>query len=296
MHCYFGLHLVRSYRGQSNSPNLQNVPVRDPVQGKVVRRAFIPRPGHALVEIDYSSAEVRVACTLSGDKKLTYDTIEGDMHRDMAAECYMLPPDAVYKQCCKNLWDGITRYDLTTSDGTNLHDHLVSKGIVARGACNPKKEAKPSTFEAHIKAVEDRFWNERFHVYHAKRRAWVEEYKRQGYIDIVTGFRCHGPMSKNQVMNYHIQGPAFHCLLWSLIELQAEIKRRRMRAKIVAQIHDSLVADVPLTEMDDYLALASDITTNRLRKAWSWISIPLEVEAEASAVNWYEKKEIKIPA
>lgn len=317
LHTFFGLHLVRSYRGQSDSPNLQNVPVRDPIQGKIIRQAFIPRPGHVLIETDYSSLEVMVACALSGDPTLTHDATEGDMHRDMAAECYILPPTAVpkpvrqntkggfvfaqfygdwYKQCTRNLWDGIERYDLKTSDGASLFDHLTAEGIVGMGACDPTKDPEPHTFEAHIKAVEDRFWNRRFKVYHATRKRWVEEYRRQGYIDIVTGFRCLGPMSKNQVMNYHIQGPAFHCLLWSLTRLVREIKRLRMKTKVVGQIHDSIIADVPVGEVDDYLSLVADITTRRLLKAWKWITVPFRVEAELAATNWYEKAPVEIPA
>ena len=317
LHTFFGLHLVRSFRGQSDSPNLQNIPIRDPVQGAIIRRAFIPRPGHAIIEVDFSSIEVMIACALSGDPKLTYDAVEGDMHRDMAGECYILPGNLVlkpvrqeakggfvfaefygdwYKQVTRNLWDAIQRAKLTRPDGVSLYTHLREQGILRMGECDPKKEPKPGTYEAHIKRVEDRFWNERFRVYNAKRKAWVEEYNRNGYIDIVTGFRCGGPMTRNQVMNYHIQGPAFHCLLWSLIRAQDEIKRLRMGAKIVGQIHDSVVADVPLPEVQDYLALVGDITTRQLRAAWDWITVPLRVEAEMSEVNWYEKTKVALPA
>lgn len=315
LHTFFGLHLVRSYRGQSDSPNLQNIPIRDPVMGKIIRRAFVPRPGHALIEVDYSSLEVMVACALSGDPKLTHDATEGDMHRDMAAECYLLEQAQVakpvrqnakggfvfaqfygdwYKQCAVNLWDGVERYDLKAADGRSLYDHLRDKGIAERGLCDPTIDPKAGTYEAHIRDVEDRFWNKRFRVYHACRRRWVEEYRRQGYIDIVTGFRCMGPMSKNQVMNYHIQGPAFHCLLWSLTRLVREIKRRRMGAKVVGQIHDSIISDVPISEVPEYLALVKDITTIQLRRAWPWITVPFEIEAEVTTTNWFEKKVVAI--
>jgi DNA polymerase-1 len=316
VHAFFGLHLVRSYRGQSNSPNLQNVPVRDPIQGSVIRKAFIPRGGHAIIEIDYSGIEVRVACALSGDPKLTHDTVGGDMHRDMAAECFKLKPAQVpkkvrqeakggfvfaqfygdwYKSNAKMLWSAVGRNGLTTDEGVGLYEHLASKGITECGECDPDSEPRPGTFEAHLKKVEDSFWNRRFKVYHAKRRAWVDEYKRQGYIDIATGFRCRGPMTRNQVMNYHIQGPAFHCLLWSLTRLNALIKRRKMGAKIIGQIHDSIIADVPIAEVPDYLALAKTVTTKQLLDRFKWITLPMEVEAEMATTNWYDKKEVKMP-
>jgi len=318
LHSFFGLHLVRSYRGQSDSPNVQNMPIRDPIQGKIIRQAFIPDDGCVIVEFDYSSLEVMVACALSGDPKLTYDAIEGDMHRDMAAECFMLDQSNVakgtrqctkggfvfaefygdwWKKVAKNLWDGIGRDHLITKENEiPLYDHLAGQGIHNLGECDPRQDPVRGTFEHHIKAVEDRFWNERFKVYHAKRKAWIEEYKRLGYMDIVTGFRCMGPMSKNQVMNYRIQGPAFHCLLWALIELIGAMKRKCMGTKIIGQIHDSVIANVPLEEVDDYLYLANDIATNKLRAAWDWITVPLEVEAEMATTNWYEKKEVEIPA
>lgn len=316
VHGFFGLHLVRSYRGQCDSPNLQNVPIRDPAIGKIIRRAFIPREDHAIIEIDYSSLEVMVACARSGDPKLTYDATEGDMHRDMAAECYMLDKEEVtkpvrqnakggfvfaefygdwYKQVTKNLWEGIARHGLTTADGTCLYEHLQQRGIRGMGDCDPRRDPVARSFEAHIRKVEDRFWNQRFKVYHAKRKAWVADYRRKGYIDLVTGFRCHGPMERNQVMNYHIQGPAFHCLLWSLIRLQKEIKRRHMQAKIIGQIHDSIIADVPRNEIDDYLVLAHDITTRQLREAWPWITVPFEIEAELAETCWYDKRHVEIP-
>jgi len=317
LHSFFGLHLVRSFRGQSDSPNLQNIPVRDPIQGKVIRQAFIPRDGHAIVEVDFSSLEVMVACALSGDPRLTYDATEGDMHRDMAAECYKLEPGQVtkgtrfnakggfvfsqfygdwFKACAKNLWDGIRRDKLTTKNGQCLYDHLAVQGITQRGACDPdERHAQPGTFEAHIQAVENRFWNERFKVYKAWREAQVVQYKRLGYVDLVTGFRCHGPMSKNQVMNYPIQGPAFHCLLWSMIRLRHEIQRQRMGVKLICQIHDSVVADVPLAVLDDYLYLVNDITTRQLQARWDWITVPFKVEAEVATTNWWEKKVVAIP-
>ena len=316
IHAFFGLHTTRSYRGSSDSPNLQNIPVRDPMVGPIIRRAFIPRPGHVLVEFDYGSLEVMIACALSGDPRLTYDATEGDMHRDMAAECYMLGVDGVtkptrqaakggfvfaefygdwYKQVTINLWDAIDRNGLRTPEGVGLRNYLASCGITDRGRCDPsQRDPTPGTFEAHIRAVEKRFWGERFHVYAAKRKAWVAEYERQGYIDLVTGFRCGGPMTRNQVMNYHIQGPSFHCLLWSLIQTVRELRRGRWRSMVVGTVHDSIIADVHEAELPDYLALVADITTRRLRAAWPWVTVPLTVEAEVGP-NWYDKKPVEIP-
>ena len=72
------------------------------------------------------------------------------------------------------------------------------------------------------------------------------------------------------------------------------MRKRKMRSRVVAQIHDSIIADVQRDEVDDYLELAADITTNRLRKAWPWITVPFTVEAELAEGSWRDKKEIKI--
>lgn len=315
VHGFFNLNTVRSFRGSADGPNLQNMPVRDPMQGKAIRQAFIPSPGHVLVEIDYSSVEVMVACALSGDPKLTYDATEGDMHRDMAAECFMLRTDQVakpvrqaakggfvfaefygdwYKQVARNLWDSIHRGSLVTADGVPLHDHMAAAGVQSLGACDTKAEPVPGTFEHHIKSVEDRFWNQRFLVYHKWRQQQVAAYQANGYIDLATGFRCFGPMTKNQIINYPIQGPSFHCLLWSLTRLVRALSKRKARTKVVCQIHDSIIADVHKDELPMYMDLARDIMTVQVRKHFKWLTVPLSIEAEASDVNWHSKQKLEL--
>lgn len=315
-HGFFNLNTVRSYRGSADSPNLQTMPIRDPLQSKIIRRAFVPDPGCMLVEIDYSSLEVMVACALSGDERLTFDAVEGDMHRDMGAECFMLTKDQVskqtrqatkggfvfaefygdwYKQVTKNLWESITRDRLSTADDKPLLDHLAAKGVTERGACNPKLDPVPGTFEAHIKKTEDRFWNERFLTYHKWRQAQVAKYQQTGQVHLATGFTCRGPMSKNQIINYPIQGPSFHCLLWSLTRLTKLLAKAKMKTKIVLQVHDSILANVAPGELEAYLTLARQVMTVDVAKRFPWLTVPLSIEAEGSDKNWHEKRKLELP-
>ena len=69
-----------------------------------------------------------------------------------------------------------------------------------------------------------------------------------------------------------------------------------MKTLVVGQIHDSIVADVPESELGDYLHLANDVMTRQLPRVWKWIITPLEIEAEVSPLNgcWADKKEVKI--
>jgi DNA polymerase I-like protein with 3'-5' exonuclease and polymerase domains len=135
-------------------------------------------------------------------------------------------------------------------------------------------------------------WEERFAGYTAWKKAWYNDYRRNGGFDTLTGFRIDGLLSRNQVLNYPIQGSAFHCLLWALNRVQRTIERRKMRTLLVGQIHDSMLADVPLEELQNYLDLTHDVITRQLPNAWDWIIVPIEAEAEVCmGGTWADKKQ-----
>jgi len=304
VHPCFSLNLVRSYRSSSDHPNFQNVPVRSKDISKLIRTCFIPRQGRLLVEIDYKALEVHISAVYHQDPVLIeYLTDpERDMHRDLAMECFLLDRDNVTKearfyakncfvfpqfygsywaQCAPNLWK-VTQ-DVKTSCGISLREHLQSKGIRTY-----------EQFERHIESVEHAFWGERFRVYAKWKRDWYEEYCHNGYFDMLTGFRVEGVYERNDVINYPIQGTAFHCLLWSLIQLLKWLRKNRMQTLIVGQIHDSILADVVPSELNDYLAAAKRIMTVDIKEHWKWLNVPLAVEAEASDKTWFDKQPIEI--
>lgn len=309
----FGLHTVRSFRSSSNGPNFQNIPIRDPEIKKAIRRAFIPRPGHIFGGIDYGSMEVRIAACYHKDpnmlKYLTDPTT--DMHRDVAMDCYLLENAGMvhkearqtakgaftfaqfygdyYKNCAKNLWAPVIKENnplMLADNQTKLIDYLHSKGI------NTYED-----FENHMQKVEDKFWNKRFPVYTKWKEDWKEAYDKKGYFDLYTGFRCSGFMKKNDVLNYQIQGSAFHCLLWSLIQLHKWLKESKMKTVIVGQIHDEAVLDMHESEIEVVLAKCKEIMTVDIVKHWPWIIAPLEVEADFCPpyASWYEKRGMLIP-
>lgn len=316
IHPSFNLHTTASYRSSCQDPNFQNIPTRDPTIAKLIRRAFIPRPGNVLLEVDYAAIEVRIGvCYHLDPTMLEYVKTGYDMHRDMAIECFKLKPDQVskplrhtakngfvfpsfygdyYLSITKGIWETINRVGTQTSDGVPIVEHLKSKGIKERGSCDPDSPPRAGTFESHIKQVEDRFWNERFPKY-KRWREWIwESYQRQGWIKLKTGFVASGVMRRNEVINIQVQGTAFHCLLWSLTRMQEWLNRHKLKTLIVGQIHDSMILDVPIAELPDILAKAREIMCEKIRKEWEWIVTPLDIEAEGSDVNWYEKKAIKI--
>lgn len=322
IHPNFNLNLVASYRSSSDNPNFQNFPSRNEEMAKLVRSAFIPRKNHHLVESDFKGIEVGVACCYTKDKNLIRDYTEGDMHRDMAMECYQLPMEEVGKQirycgknmfvfpefygdyyasCARHLWEAIERMSLKTVSGTPLYEHLASVGIEELGDCDPNESPREGSFEEHIRAVEDCFWNERYRTYNDWKRETWQEYQNRGWSQLYTGFvvtqsKESPVMNRKQVINYRIQGSAFHCLLWCLIEMDKWLKKNRMRSKIVSQIHDSLIGDVHKDELADYLWKINDLMTVQLAKVWKWINVPLGVEMEICALNgtWFDKKKVDL--
>jgi hypothetical protein len=227
-----------------------------------------------------------------------------DMHKDMASECYMLPKDKVtkeirycaknmfvfpafygsyYKQIAPHLWNAIGDMKLKLSDGTDLASHVAAR-IGDR-----------NDFMAHIQKVENAFWNDRFKVYTQWKKDFYSKYLERGYFDSLTGFRYKGEFKRNQVLNYAIQGTAFHCLLWSFIELTKEFIKNKWKSKVIGQIHDSIITEIHDSEFEAYKVLIKDIMTRRVVQAFPFINVPLEVEIEAAGVDesWHKKKAVK---
>lgn len=303
----FNLNTVQTYRSSSQNPNFQNQPTRDPAFKKTVRRAYIPRPDHLIVEVDGKGMEVcGAACYHKDPTMIAYITDKTkDMHRDMAMQCYMLSMDewngltrycaknkyvfpefygSYYGQVAKDLWDAIDQMNLTTRSGKPLKKHLAAMGI--------KNYAR---FEQHIKEVEDDFWSNRFGVYGEWKEKHYKAYVKNGYADCLTGFRFQGLMRRNQVINYPIQGASFHCLLKAFIEVNRISKAESWRSGLIGQIHDSMVLEVHKDEYNHVMATVRRVMCSWVPSQWEWIIVPLEVEIEASPLNgsWFLKKEVK---
>jgi DNA polymerase-1 len=315
VHCFFNLHTAVTYRSSSDSFNFQNIPVRDEVLARLLRRAFIARPGRQIVELDLKGAEVRVAACYHKDPRMIDYILDPtkDMHRDMAMECFLLRQEQVTKKtrycgknmfvfpqfygdwyidCARHLWDAIMQMHLTTAEGTPLLDHLRSKGIQELGSLDPDQGPEPGTFAHHIKQVERNFWEKRFPIYNQWKRRWYEAYRKQGWFKTLTGFICQGYMKRNEVINYPVQGSAFHCLLWTVIQLvRKELRKRKMKTLVVGQIHDSIVSDVVPSELDEYLIICRQLIQKEIQEAWKWLIVPLDMEAEVAPVgsSWADK-------
>ena len=309
LHVGNSLNTARTYRSSSE---FHNFPSRESEFAETVRTGFIPREGGHIVECDFSAHEFRIAaCFWKDPAMLEYATDPSkDIHRDQAADVYMAPTGWITKELRyygknKNvfptlygswygsmapaLWEG---RHLKFTNGIKVGDHLRSKGIKKLGECEYDQEPKKGTYEKHVQECEQRFMK-RFPIFAKGKDDFYWDYRQNCTFQMMTGFVVRGVHARNKIMNYPVQGPAFHCLLWCLIRLQKELRKRKMRTLLVMQIHDCLIADVPEDELQEYLHLVKTIVTVDLRKSWDWIIIPLEIEAEVSPLNgnWFQKAE-----
>jgi DNA polymerase I-like protein with 3'-5' exonuclease and polymerase domains len=314
-HVFFNLHTVKTYRGSADSFSYQNLPIRDPEMGAIVRKAFIPSPGYVLVEIDYGGLEFCMAGAITNDKHIRrYLKTGGDPHRDLASLIFMCKPEQVtkkmrycaknmfvfpllygsfYRSCAPILWSAIETLDLKIGD-QGLMEHVNDHGVHELGRLS--KTTDPGTFEHHLKECEKEYTQVRFKQCFNEQRKAYEHYQKTGLVEFVTGFTASGILSRNDVYNWRIQGPAFHCLLWSLIQLNRWLVKSKMRSKIVGNIHDSIVAEVHVDELEDYLTYAQYIMTDELRQRWKWVNVPLSIEAEVTPENgsWHDKEVYEI--
>lgn len=308
---FFNLHLARTYRSSSNDPNFQNLPIRDGEIAELIRTAFIPREDRHLLELDFKGIEVQTAFFYHRDPVMESFLTDKkkDMHSMAAMKCYLLAADewnkktrhagknkfvfpefygSYWDQVGDDLWKSIALEKLKlgkNNDGISIYEHLKNKGIY-----------NIEEFKDHIRKVEDWFWNDQFTVYNQWKKDWLELYHSRGYFDSLTGFRYQGILKKNEVINYAVQGAAFHMLLRTLINLQKWLEKHNMKTLIVGQIHDSLVLDIVPAEMDDVLHEALCIINQDLPKYYPFIDVPMTIEAELAPLNapWLAKKEISL--
>jgi uracil-DNA glycosylase family 4 len=292
---FFNLNTVKTFRGSANAPNFQNIPKHNEAIKKIVRSLIIPRPGNRIIEYDYKGVEVSVgACYHKDRNMINYILDEStDMHRDTCMDIFFRGLDDFTKQerqIAKNSFVFPSFYGSSTyaPDGEignitqNLWDdapettmlHLKDNGI---------KNIRD--FQSHVEDIEKKFWEERFPEYDEWKNQTYKQYKKDGYVDLYTGFRCYGPMKKTQVCNYPIQGSAFHCLLWNLIQVEEAIKNISGRSMVIGQIHDAIVVDCHPEDEPEVDRLIKLWGTEKIREHWDWIMVPLKIEKERGAVD-----------
>jgi len=291
IHPFYQLYTTDTFRSSSSSPNFQNIPKRDKEVKKIIRKVIVPRESNRLIEYDYKQLEVCISACYNKDPVLIdYIISEGaDMHRDQAELLFLKEDiDSVERFVAKNDFVFAEFYgDYYVKIAPSLWEDMpdyTKASLKEKGICDF------FDFIEHVRQVEYSLW-EKFSVYANWKKDFYNKYLKRGFVNSYTGFKYQGYMTKNELCNYPIQGSAFHCLLWTLIRVSKELKKRKIkRSKIIGQIHDALVMDVHPEEEDEIDSIVFEYGTKKIREYWDWIMVPLKIEKERSEVNgnWSE--------
>jgi len=267
MHPSFSLHTVETFRSSSHDPNFQNLPKRSE-EHQEFRKLIIPHLGQKFIEADAAASEVRVIAMITQDPVLVKQVQEGfDPHSYWASRMYDVAVDKVTKEM---------RFMGKNKLVFPLYYGSYYKTIAADFKLP----------EQHVQRVEQEFWSMYKNV-----KKWQEEsiafYYRNGYIEMPLGFRRHGPLSKNQVLNSSIQGASFHLLLEAFYRADCDMLAKGMRSGLCAEVHDSILCDTAEEETEDAVVILYQRMTE---KQFDWQhSVPRGVDL-AIGPNWGEMK------
>lgn len=257
-------------RLSSNDPNLQNIPVRT-AEGRRIREAFIAPPEHVIVSADYSQIELRIMAHFSGDESLLRAFAEGrDIHRATAAEvfgCSLDEVDAEHRRYAKvinfGLIYGMSAFGLAQNLG------------IERATAQTYIDSYFSRYPGVAKYMED-----------TRRLA-----REQGYVETVFGRRLwlpeirggNGPRragAERAAINAPMQGTAADLIKLAMIAVQDWLDREGLSSKLIMQVHDELVLEVPLTELERVKQ-----QLHVLMRGVAQLKVPLEVGVGAGP-NW----------
>ncbi|MBV8690019.1 MAG: DNA polymerase I, partial [Actinobacteria bacterium] len=274
IHATFQQTVARTGRLSSDRPNLHNIPIRTE-EGRQFRRAFIPADGWELLVADYNQIELRVIAHLAEDPGLIDAFTSGaDIHNATASRIFEVEPTAVTvaqrskaKMVSYGLAYGMEAYGL--SQRLNIP---VEEAAVILGAY----------FDAfpNVRAYMDRT---------------VEEARQRGYTETLFGRRRQIPelasgnfrirqAGERQAMNAGIQGLAADIFKVALVRLDQDIEAQGLASRLILQVHDEVILEVPPDEKD----AAADIVVGAMRNACE-LCVPLEVNLSWGS-NWAETK------
>ena len=274
IHATFNQTVARTGRLSSDQPNLHNIPVRTE-EGRQFRRAFIPAEGHELLVADYNQIELRVIAHLAEDPGLIGAFTAGeDIHTTTAARVFGDPIDAVtseHRAKAKMVSYGLA-YGM---EAYGLAQRLSIPVSEAADILDAYFAAFPN-----VKAYMERTVNE------ARQRGYTETLmgRRRPIPELSSGnFRIR-QAGERQAMNAGIQGLAADIFKVALVELDRALEERRARSRLILQVHDEVILEVPPEEKDDMAALVRTVMGGACE-----LQVPLEVNL-AFGDSWANAK------
>jgi len=257
----------------SANPNLQNIPTRTEL-GRRVRNGFIAEPGHLLLAVDYSQIELRIVAHMAQDQAMLEAFKKGqDIHATTAAAIYDMPLEQVTKKERRHakainfgLIYGMSPFGLTRSTDLTLAEA-----------------------ENFVKAYFERFPGIKTWLDHTRKIA-----AEQGYVETMIGRRRYFPNLKSgtnymvkqreerEAINAPIQGTAADIMKLAMADLPNALSKAGLKAKMLLQVHDELILEVPIEELAETASLVMQVMENAFK-----LDIPLTTEAR-SGKNWGE--------
>ena len=272
---HFNQMVTSTGRLSSSDPNLQNIPIRTE-QGRKIRSIFIPGDGYDyIVSGDYSQIELRLLAHLSQDPTMIDGFQKGqDIHRRTASEVFGIP------------WDEVTPEARSHAKAVNFGIiYGISDFGLARNISISRQKAK--------EYIESYF--ARYSTIHDYMNGLIESAKQSGMAVTMFGRRRTLPdiNSKNftrrsfaerTAMNTPIQGSAADIIKLAMNAVQEEIEKRQLKSRLLVQVHDELVLEVPAGEKEEIEKLLKDTMEHIVD-----LSVPLVVDIHSGA-NWEEAK------
>ncbi len=272
VHTNYGQAVAVTGRLSSNDPNLQNIPVRT-AEGRRIREAFIAPPGSVIVSADYSQIELRIMAHLSGDKGLLTAFAEGrDVHQATAAEVFGVAlPDVTSEQ---------RRYAKVINFG-------LIYGMSAFGLASNlgiERAAAASYIDRYfarypgVKAYMDRTRTE------AHENGYVETVfgRRLWLPDIKSGNQGRRQGAERAAINAPMQGTAADLIKLAMIAVQGWLETEKLATRMIMQVHDELVLEVPESELDRVKAKVPELMAGVAK-----LDVPLVAEPGVGR-NWEE--------
>lgn len=270
LHTTFALTVAQTGRLSSNDPNLQNIPVRTEL-GKRIRTAFVAAPGNVLVGADYSQFELRLAAVLAKDQEMIDAFNRGmDVHTMTAAQVYGRDPEDV----TKNMRREAKVVNFGIMYGLSVHGLVAATGMSyeqAKTFIEKYFQTRP-TLKAYIESVK-------------------EQAKEDGYVATMLGRRRPTPDIKSSnfavreaamraAVNMPFQGSAADIMKMAMIDIDKKLQGTK--ARMLLQIHDSVLVECPEEDAEDMAKLLKDT----MEKAYK---LPVELTVDTDiGKNWGE--------
>ena len=274
IHTTFQNLVTATGRLSSTEPNLQNIPVRTDL-GAEIRKMFIPKPGHMLVDADYSQIELRVLAHIADDENMCHAFQNGlDIHAVTASQVFDVPVEEVTslqrrhaKAVNFGIVYGISEFSLSEDIGVSRYE---AKEYIESYLANYRG------VRAYMKNV-------------------VEDARNRGYTETMFGRRRYIPELKSSnfnvrsgaermTLNTPIQGTAADLIKLAMIRVDKALRENFPEAKLILQVHDELIVECP-----EAMAEAVAELVSREMEAVAELKVPLTAEAKCGK-SWYEAK------